>query len=60
MSTRYVNLPEKTIDLVVPERPLWLSACAIIDDLDEAEASDPYCAQLRAQLEREQTQETLG
>lgn len=44
-----------TIDFVDPpgaaRAPLWLTSCAILDD-DEAQANDPYCVQLRTQLER--------
>lgn len=48
MSTRYVNLPEKTVSSATPERPLWLNSCCIIDEQDE-----PETGALGAQLMQE-------
>lgn len=53
---RYVNSLDYTISieepLGTPKNALWLSSVYVMDD-DEVQADDPYCVQLRAQLERE-------
>ena len=59
MSTRYVNLPPKAVAFDTIERPLWLNSCVLLEEQDDNETTDPYCKQLRMQLEREPREEQI-